>query len=276
MARRGTHAGAWTSAGLVLSTAIFLVDARIPPEIAISPLYLFPVAMVAWFAGLSWAIAVAVVAGGQWIGAEVLAGAQYSSAFVYVWNTTMRFGTFVVVATLVARVRDAHDDYRDLSRHDPVTHALNNRAFREELARELERARRHQRALTLVYIDLDNFKGLNDQFGHVTGDTALAAVAGALVRHTRKNDLVARVGGDEFAVLLVDVTTGQVQEALARLRQGLLDAMSARQWLVTFSIGAVTFNGQSVTPEQALHAADELMYTVKRSGKNAVRHETRA
>ena len=109
----------------------------------------------------------------------------------------------------------------------------------------------------------------------MTGDAALAVVGGELSKQTRQSDLVARVGGDEFAVLLVDVAAGLVPEALSRLQQGLRAAMAARQWPVSFSIGALTFMEPPASPEEALHAADELMYSVKRTGKNALRHETR-
>lgn len=265
----------WAGASFLLSVGIFFVDAQIPPEIAISPLYLFPVGMVAWHAGRWWAIAMAAVSGAQWIGAEIIAGVTYSSWFVYVWNTVMRCGTFVVVAVLTAGVRQAHDQYRMLSRSDVLTGALNSRAFREGLAQEIERAQRHQRALTIVYIDLDDFKLLNDSLGHTVGDVALSVVGKELIGQTRRSDLVARVGGDEFAVLLVDVAAGLVPDALDRLQTGLLAAMSAARWPVTFSIGAVTFSSTPDSPEAALHAADQVMYAVKRGSKNAIRHKTR-
>lgn len=264
---------AWAGAGIAGSSLVFIIDVRIPPEVAISPLYLFPVALVAWRGTLNWAIAVAGVAGAQWIWAEYLVGARYTAPWVYAWNTGMRFGTFAVVAWLVTRAREAHDNYRHLARHDSLTGVLNNRAFHEGLTAEIERARRHGRGLTVVYVDIDNFKLLNDRLGHVTGDAALTRIAGTLSAHTRRNDLVGRVGGDEFAILLTEVSVGGVPDALARLQHALVGVSGAEQWPVSFSLGAVTFERPPDSAAAAVHAADELMYSVKRTGKNSVRHE---
>jgi predicted signal transduction protein with EAL and GGDEF domain len=196
---------AWIIVGFLVSSVIFAVDSQIPAEVAISPLYLFPVAVVAWRGGWRWGLVMAVVATAQWFGAEMIAGVAYTSDFTYVWNPLMRFGTFAVVAALVANTRRSHDRYRSLSRTDPATGILNSRTFHEGPASEVERARRHARPVTLIYIDLDHFKQVNDRFGHSTGDAALASVARELTALTRTNDLVARVGGDEFAVLLNEV-----------------------------------------------------------------------
>ena len=264
---------AWITVGLLISGIIFAVDSQIPTEVAISPLYLFPVAIVAWRGGRWWGLVMAVVATAQWFGAEIIAGVAYTSDLTYVWNPLMRFGTFALVALLLENVRRSSERYRALARTDSTTGILNSRTFQEGLAREVERARRHARPITLIYIDLDHFKQVNDRFGHSTGDTALAAVARELTARTRTNDLVARVGGDEFAVLLNEVDANLVPDAVTRLRQGLLDAMTASGWPITFSIGAVTFVTPPESAEAAIRAADAVMYRVKHSTRNAIEHE---
>ena len=153
-----------------------------------------------------------------------------------------------------------------LADHDPLTGVLNRRRFEEELIRQLDRCRRYREQATLVMIDLDRFKEVNDAFGHAGGDETLQSVASALLGHVRSSDVLARVGGDEFAALLVGVGDERAAVAAAGLVTVVreLDGAPTR---VTASAGATVLRHDDQA-ELALLRADEALYAVKRDGRD--------
>jgi diguanylate cyclase (GGDEF)-like protein len=120
---------------------------------------------------------------------------------------------------------------------------------------------------------LDNFKEVNDAHGHQAGDELLRLVAQLLEANVRKADTVARLGGDEFALLMPDTELTNAKAVVGRLQARLLQAMRSRRYPVTFSIGVSVFQTPPASVEETIRAADQLMYAVKRSGKNRVRYE---
>jgi len=159
---------------------------------------------------------------------------------------------------------------RKLARIDSLTGLANRRAFYESTELERKRALRHARPLSLAYLDLDNFKQVNDRNGHEVGDELLACVGGIMRANLRAEDLVARLGGDEFAVLLPESDYQAASIAVAKLHRILSDEMQKHCWPVGVSMGMVTFESIPENVEDMVHAADELMYTVKHNGKNRV------
>src|SRR5205085_680354 len=139
---------------------------------------------------------------------------------------------------------------------------------------ERSRTVRYGRPLTLTYLDLDAFKQVNDTLGHAVGDELLKTVANTLRSSVRASDIVARVGGDEFALLLPESGVGTAEVVLRKLQSRLLHAMQEKQWPVTFSMGAITFLQIPHSCDDMLHSADQLMYEVKSHGKNGVAVET--
>ena len=158
------------------------------------------------------------------------------------------------------------------TRLDPVTGALNRGGFIEVLEDESKRARRYLHPLTVAYVDLDDFKLVNDLLGHEAGNSCLQAVVRTMQDTLREVDFVARIGGDEFALLLSETKAEDVRGVFDKLRTALLEAMQAKNWRVTFSIGAVTFGEPLGDPIEMMAKADELMYSVKLSGKNHIEH----
>ena len=155
---------------------------------------------------------------------------------------------------------------------DSLTGLLNHGSFIAQLDAEFARAERYRRAFTLAYIDLDNFKAVNDLEGHGSGDELLCRVADALRSSTRQTDGLGRLGGDEFAAVLPEITGGATVSVIQNLHKQLNRAMHKGGWPVTFSIGAVTFEVPVDTSREALGIADAAMYSVKRYGKDGIRH----
>ena len=157
-----------------------------------------------------------------------------------------------------------------LAQTDPLTDALNRRALTDRLNAELERARRYDSMVTLLMIDIDHFKRINDSHGHITGDEVLKAVAGALKNSLRNIDMVFRYGGEEFMVLLSNTS----REAAAMVGERLRVAVLGLQYLVdgraidlTVSIGCATLRpGESGDSLQ--RRADNALYVSKREGRN--------
>ena len=146
---------------------------------------------------------------------------------------------------------------------DGLTGIPNRRAFEERAAAALARVRRTGTPLTVVYLDVDRFKQINDTLGHAAGDRVLRCVARTLVATLRSVDVYARIGGDEFVVL---IEGARPQPLIGRLHQGLRRAASARGMEVTFSIGAVTFNTAPESVEAMLRRGDSAMYEAKSGG----------
>jgi diguanylate cyclase (GGDEF)-like protein len=163
---------------------------------------------------------------------------------------------------------------KELARIDPLTSVPNRRAFYEVLQRERHRLQRFARPLTLAYVDLDNFKEVNDSFGHKAGDSVLTTVASVMAGSLRKADVVARLGGDEFAILLPETNAEAARQVITKLHLRLLASMAQNGLPVTFSIGTVTFVTALESVEDLLQKADELMYFVKLHGKSDVRFDT--
>jgi diguanylate cyclase (GGDEF)-like protein len=165
-------------------------------------------------------------------------------------------------------VRALYERERDLSRTDALTGLLNRRAFVERLERERERHARFPRPITLAYLDVDNFKRVNDTHGHAAGDELLITAAEAMEETVRSVDSVGRLGGDEFALLMPETDAAAAKLAIEKVQRRLRDAVQGREWSGTFSIGVVTFESVPGSAEEMLEKADALMYSVKQSGKD--------
>ncbi len=156
---------------------------------------------------------------------------------------------------------------RLLANHDPLTNLLNRRGFDERFAAELTRAKTERSILSLLVIDCDNLKDLNELGGHALGDSALQAIAAGLRTHGRSGDTTARLGGDEFAILLPDLTHDD-RDAIAERIRYACESSSLRRGRLTVSIGQATWPDDGGSAAEILHAADIALYAAKHAGKN--------
>jgi diguanylate cyclase (GGDEF)-like protein len=133
---------------------------------------------------------------------------------------------------------------------------------------ELLRAARYHHPITIAYFDLDDFKKVNDHFGHKTGDELLCSVATSMRNILRCTDIFARLGGDEFALLLPETDQQAAECVVRKIRTHLQAIMQLKEFQVTFSLGAICFTVPPASIDKMLAQADALMYTVKTQGKN--------
>jgi diguanylate cyclase (GGDEF)-like protein len=254
--------------GIALVCAVGVVDYITGYEISVSIYYLIPVGLVSWYVGSGAGAVIAVVCTLTKVFANYLAGQVYSDPIVGYWNASVTLASFLVVNFILSAMKKAFEEVNRLARTEPLTGLANARAFFEKADNELNRARRHKTPFSVAYIDLDNFKTVNDSMGHITGDNLLIAVADSLRSDTRSTDVVARLGGDEFVVLLPETNLGQAKVVTLRIQRNLLDIMQHANWPVTFSIGVITFVNLPSSVNDILREADRLMYAAKNGGKN--------
>jgi len=259
------------AAALVLSVAA--ADVYTGPGVDVTLLYLGPIGFGTFFAGMGAGVGLAVLAAACSMESARIVGEQLAPAVV-AWNAVQQLGVFLLLAGVLDAFKKRLLHEQQAARTDSLTSLANRRAFVEAAWVELERARRHGRPLSLLYIDCDDFKAVNDRLGHVGGDAVLAAVGGTLREAVRGHDTVARLGGDEFGVLLPEIDGPGAVALAERLRDQLRATLTGRWDRVTFSIGVATFVTPPGSVDEMILRADELMYEAKRSGKDGWRAET--
>ncbi len=166
-----------------------------------------------------------------------------------------------------------HEEIYRMTIVDGLTQVFNKRYLLEFLDREMSRCLRYGRALSLLMIDLDHFKRINDTHGHIAGDHALREVAQAIAKHVRKEECFARYGGEEFALVMPEADPIRVRAFAEKLRSAVaaLDLrFEGRTMPVTLSIGIANMTAETTEPEHFLAAADARLYEAKRDGRNRV------
>jgi diguanylate cyclase (GGDEF)-like protein/PAS domain S-box-containing protein len=163
----------------------------------------------------------------------------------------------------------ANERLRTLSLTDALSGLMNRRALEDRLENERARSIRSGACLSLIMLDIDNFKGFNDTFGHVRGDEVLRQIAVLMQRWTRRGDLVARYGGEEFLVILPDTGEDEAFEIAERLRYAITEANWEHR-PITVSGGVATWDKHMPTATECIHHVDEALYDAKRGGKNQI------
>jgi two-component system, cell cycle response regulator len=167
-----------------------------------------------------------------------------------------------------------HENLMSSALRDGLTRLFNKRYFMDRLDSELKFAQRHGTALSLLMLDLDHFKKVNDTYGHLAGDTVLSTIATALVKAVRNEDVVARFGGEELAIILraIEIDSAHLMaERLRKLVEATTIACDGRDLRATVSIGLAGFPSTPCkTPEQLVEAADKALYRAKNAGRNRV------
>ncbi len=250
--------------------AVLLADLVTPPEVDVAFFYLFPIFVFTWFAGRRTGLLSAVACGMAYLGANVLERTYVVPAVRY-WNAFLQLGSFVTFSFLAYELKRLADHEKFLARTDALTGATNLRGLRERAGVEIARLRRDAGPLTLALIDVDDFKKINDSFGHAVGDSVLAGVVARLEKVVRGAVVVARIGGDEFALLLPDTSSQDASSLSPRLREALSGVTADGSNPIRFSMGMVTFIQAPPSLDAMMREVDELLYSVKSNGKNGLR-----
>jgi diguanylate cyclase (GGDEF)-like protein len=239
-------------------------------DVPIVDFFLVPVASIAWLArSRTWGYVIAVIAAvlTVWMARAGAANASLAPALV---SAGFRLMFYVVVVVLVGEARELVRVHAEEARVDALTGTANTRAFREVAEREIERLRRSPRPLSVLYLDVDDFKHVNDSFGHGAGDRLLRGIGHVMSGSVRAADLAARIGGDEFVVLMPETDRLAAGQVARRVRQEMERVVLPDGQPVCCSIGVATFATQPADVDELIHHADELMYKAKQRGKDRI------
>ncbi len=247
-----------------------IVDLVTGTQLSFSIFYLAPTGLGAWRLGRSAGLGVSGLAAATWLAADLARNDSYYHAVIPYWNAGVRFAFFAIVAMLLDRVHGALVAERQLAATDSVTGLVNARGFTAALNRTVELARRYGRPFTLAYIDLDDFKSVNDRYGHPAGDMVLRGIASELGASLRAVDVVARIGGDEFAVIMPETGHEAAVAALQKVGTQLASVVGPGGAGVGASIGALTCDLAPLDSADLLRQADALMYRAKTGGKGRI------
>ncbi|MDD5224829.1 MAG: diguanylate cyclase [bacterium] len=254
----------------MLIILIGLLDYYTGAELRIFPLYYIPIMLGAWNSRFRGAVLLAVFSALAWILSNYCAGLRFSHPYIWIANISAELVSFLVVGGLIVRLRTANSQEKMLARSDSLTKLMNARAFFERLENELARAQRYGRPFTIGYLDLDNFKTVNDHLGHRAGDNVLCLIADLLRSLVRSSDTLARLGGDEFVILLAETDREQSRAVFAKILAVLKEKMKEKEMPITASIGVVSYPENMLSAEDLISSADAAMYLAKEAGKNRV------
>jgi diguanylate cyclase (GGDEF)-like protein len=214
--------------------------------------------------------------------AVVLANSVY-------WRTQWGFSAGLVISlialplyfsVLLKQLKEQHDELKRLyvqmaryATHDSLTNLPNRKHFHDQLANAITSAEQKKRTFTVLYLDLDGFKAINDALGHTVGDQLIESTARRIEQCVRKDDMVARVGGDEFVVLLHDVASCDVSKIAEKIIENTSKplVLADKTLSITTSIGVATYPQDGADANTLVHSADSAMYEAKRNGKNGYR-----
>lgn len=266
---RGLRWAAWL---VCVSTILLLGYLRTATdaEFTFASFAVVPVLVIAWIAGKGSGLFIAFLSAAMWWVGDIASEREFSAQWIPWANAITRFVIYCLAALLVAKVRQQFDREHEQATRDALTGLPNRRAFLEAGKAEVERVKRYLHPLAVVFLDLDNFKQLNDTKGHAAGDAALRATAKALVATLRSSDRVARLGGDEFGALLPEIGYDAAVESARKISVVVNRALEAFP-PVKVSVGVAWFGVADRTFSAMLNAADELMYEVKASIDDNVR-----
>jgi len=264
------------AASFALTATLSAVDWITGRDVSFLVFYLVPIGFASWFAGSRWGITVALSCGLVWYLEDVMGKESAPSIYLMVWNLATKGIFLIVISRLFSRLKSAMDNEAKMARTDPLTGVANRRVLFDIIEHEIGAMTRNRSPLSLAFIDLDNFKAVNDSIGHDAGDEVLRAVVRGMKSVLRGMDLVARVGGDEFVVLLPDTDSFPAAEVADRLRKAVLNEMEKGMWPCDISIGLVTCQVPPCDPDELLARADKLMYQAKKMGRGRTVHESTA
>jgi diguanylate cyclase (GGDEF)-like protein len=248
------------------------IDYWISWELYFFAFYLVPIFLGTWFVGRWAGIFTSLFGAVAWLVINVLSTHNYRHPLIPVWNAMIILSFFIVITYILTSLKKALEHEEELARTDYLTGVANRRLFFELAGAEINKAYRYHRPITLIYIDLDNFKTVNDFMGHNTGDRVLLLVAQTIKMNIRGSDVVTRLGGDEFAVMLPETGVNASAIVIDKIIKNLDEIMRHNNWPVTFSCGVYSFVSPPESVDVMVYKADQLMREAKQAGKNQIKY----
>ena len=234
-------------------------------------LFVIPVLLASWYGGRKTGATIALLS------AIALLTTNFSLHFYNVnaisaaYDLLVALLVYLFISIIVTNFRNVHSVEIVAADTDTLTGVSSSRKFYADLENEINRSRRYGHPFSLVYLDVDDFKKINDTLGHPIGDELLIRLSKSLQTSLRATDIIARIGGDEFVCLLPETEHIAAKSALLKAEKALKGSMEKYGWDVSFSIGVITFEKPPDDAGQAVKLVDDLMYKVKRSSKNDIR-----
>jgi len=260
----------WLSVLVVLVICYIFILAEKYMDISI--LLVIPVLLVSWY-GSNKAGSILAMLSALLITVARIVAVHNNEAIYYLYSFLGTLGTLLLVAIIVTNFRKVHRVESDAADTDTLTGLHSQRSFYTYVEREINRSKRYGHRFSIAYIDVDNFKYVNDTLGHDSGDKLLIELSKCLIFSLRATDVVARIGGDEFVCLFPETGATEAKEAILKAEKALKHSMQNRSWPVSFSVGVVTFEKVPKDVHKAIKIADELMYSVKNCNKDNIAYK---
>ncbi|MGA1867871.1 MAG: GGDEF domain-containing protein [bacterium] len=258
---------------IIIALLVAAVGYRMGHDLSLSLFCLFPIILITWNLGKSAGIFSSFMYVSIWLTTDLITLHKFQSIAIPFINEILRLLMFLIISNIIIELKHALEGQIELARTDPLTGILNRRAFFEFTLMEINKSYRFKCSISMIYIDIDNFKVVNDLYGHKIGDKILRKVSQSIRSNIRVIDIVARLGGDEFGILMAQTEERAAYAVASKLRERLLKIAKQNKWPVTFSFGVVTYKRTPESVDEIINKADSLMYCAKKNGKDMIKKE---
>ena len=265
------HVWIW-GACITFVCVITVVNNQLLTSVSLEPLLLLPVVIASWYGNLFTGLSVSfITALAILISYDHALLALPTSDAVY--TALVYLSALSILSILIHNFSEVFKVEEAAAEHDHLTGLLNTRGFTSLLEEEIARTKRYRHPFTIAYIDIDDFKAINDSKGHSAGDAILCKLAKIITTSFRESDYIGRIGGDEFVCLLPETKQPDAKIVFEKLQKNLDIAFCNENMMVTFSIGVVTFESAPPSTQKALALVDKVMYRVKKLNKNDAEYQ---
>jgi diguanylate cyclase (GGDEF)-like protein len=260
-------------AGIVAVVIIRYVDFILGEKTTFIAVYLVPIVFVTWYANGVYGAVLSLFSGFAWFSSYFLKDFPFQNLAVSLVDIGLKMAVLSGSIVLITRLKRALRRERELSRSDNLTGSFNRRVFFETLETEIARAGRYANPIAVLYLDVDDFKDINDGRGHAAGDRVLIEIVRTIESNVRVTDFCGRLGGDEFGVVFIQADNAAARNAAEKIFASLRENPILGGRGVTVSMGVAAFPRTGYTASAMIQLADDLMYSVKKGGKNAIRYK---
>lgn len=262
---QGEPPALWVIAGLLIVVIVGFFDWVTNPRFAFTLLYLVPLFLTAGRAGRVGGALVAGASAVAFYWGQASGEQAVMQVLANIWNSLTTLTVFMVMHELLYLQRQARGEQAARDWIDPVSGAGNAKYLFQAIQQEMSRAKRFGRPFSVVYLDIDGLRAVNEKTGHLGGDALLGLVARTVARNIRQSDVVARVGGDEFALLLPETDADETHPVTDRLTRVMTEIFEHDGWPASLTMGVATFITTPDTVDAAVKEAEGAMYAAKES-----------